>query len=202
MKNLNISNLTSDLPEGDSAPVEGEPTPAVEEIPGTEQTKIVSDAAVALLTTQIGHEMFAHYEYTAISSWFACKGLDGFACWASKQACDEVGHAKKVLNFLIELDINPTLPAIEAATAQFESVAKAVAAIMLREKGVTANWRAIGVQALTDQDMATLELSQWFIKEQMEEENLVKTILQRIEIAGEGSGIIVLDIELQEKYGA
>ena len=37
--------------------------------------------------------------------------------------------------------------------------------------------------------------------EQMEEENLVKTILQRVEMAGDGTGLLVLDHELADRYG-
>ena len=195
--NLNITELAGTSAKNDK-PVDGDPS--MEEIPGTEQTKLISDAVQALLVAQIGHEMFAHYEYTAIACWFEAQALPGFAAWATKQSCDEVGHAKKVISFLVELDINPALPAINAAAAQFESVDKAVAAIMLREKGVTENWKNIGKQAMADQDLATLNLSQWFINEQMEEENLVKTILQRVEMSGGDAGLLVLDGQLQEEY--
>lgn len=183
----------------DGTPTEG--IPAVEEIPGTEQTKLISDKVQELLIAQIGHEMFAHYEYTAIAAYFSTIGLEGFAAWATKQSCDEVGHARKVICFLIELDISPELPPIEGASAKFENVAAAVAAIMMREKSVTENWKAIGVQAMTDQDLATLNLAQCFISEQIEEENLVRTILQRVEMAEGGTGILVIDGQLAEEYG-
>lgn len=207
--NLNIGELHKDssavvppvVPDGTAVPTELEPgTPALEQIAGTEQTNLISDEVQALLIAQIGHEMFAHYEYTAISCWFHAQALEGFAAWATKQSCDEVAHAKKIINFLVELDINPVLPIIDAASAQFEDVASAVAAIMMREKGVTENWKDIGKQAMNDQDLATLNLSQWFINEQMEEENLVKTILQKVEMAGGGAGLLVLDGQLKEKY--
>ena len=62
--NLNINELAgSSAADEEPKPDEGssaEGTPSVEEIAGTEQTKLISDEVQALLTAQIGHEMFAH----------------------------------------------------------------------------------------------------------------------------------------------
>lgn len=171
-----------------------EPTPA------DEVTKFISDEMATLLTTQIGHEMFAFYEYTAIAVWFESQGLCGFASWANKQARDEQCHMQKILCYLVGLGATPTLPAIPEAPAMAQDIKAAVQAILSREKSVTENWYIIAKKAMEDLDVASIDLSQWFVKEQMEEENLVKVIMQRLELASDGTGILVLDNELKERY--
>jgi ferritin len=190
------------------APVEGAPAPVPmqeeKDIPGEtpvpEQTKFLSEAVEKMLSQQIGNEMSAFYEYTAAKAWFAGQGLDGFAAWMAKQACDEMTHMNKVLMFLVECGCTPGLSSIEAPKTTYESVESVVEAIFQREKDVTANWRAIGKQAFQDFDSATGALAGWFVTEQIEEEDGVKAIHQKLQKAG-GPGLLVIDEMLLDKYG-
>lgn len=172
-----------------------------EETAPTEQTKFITDDVEQMLCQQIGNEMFAFYEYTAAAAWFKGQGLDGFAAWANKQAGDENTHMKKVLDFLVELGCTPNLPEITGVKAAFGSVQEAVEGIFKREKSVTKNWRIIAKKAIGDSDAGTMDLAQWFVTEQIEEEDGVVTIMQRLTIAGDGAGLLVLDRELGCKFG-
>jgi ferritin len=177
----------SDLPTEETAP--------------TDQTKFVSDDIEKMLCQQIGNELFAYYEYTAAAAWLRGQGFDGFAAWACKQAGDEKMHTQKILDFLVELGCTPDLPQISGVSSRFSSIKEAVEGIFNREKAVTKNWRIIAKAAMADTDAATLDLAQWFVREQMEEEDVVKGILSKLEAAGDGSGILVLDHMLTEEYG-
>lgn len=173
----------------------------LEPTPVNEPTKFLSDEIATMLTTQVGHEMFAFYEYTAISVWFEAQGLPGFAAWAKKQAGDESCHMQKVLCYLIEVGATPTLPSVPEAPSMATDVKAAVQAILTREKSVTMNWHNIAKKAMEDTDVATIQLAQWFMTEQMEEENLVKVIMQRVAMADTTTGILVLDEQLADQYG-
>lgn len=168
--------------------------------PVDEPTKFLSDSIATLLTAQIGHELFAFYEYTGISVWFEAQGLPGFAAWAKKQACDESAHMQKILAYLVEVGATPTLPPIPEAPSMATGIKEAVQSILSREKSVTEQWRAIAKQAMQDTDVATIQLAQWFCIEQVEEESLVKTIMQRVEMADTTTGILVIDEQLKENY--
>jgi len=178
--------VTSDLPTEPTAP--------------TEQTKFITDAVEQMLCQQIGNELFAYYEYTAGAAWFKGQGFDGFAAWASKQAGDEKGHMQKILDFLVQLGCTPDLPQITGVSVKFPGIKEVVEGVLSRERSVTKNWRIIAKEAMTTFDAGTLALAQWFVTEQMEEEDVVKAILSRLEAAGTGAGILVLDSQLSEQY--
>jgi len=165
-----------------------------------EPTKFLSDEITDLLVKQVGHELFAFYEYTAIAVWFENQGLGGFAAMAKKQACDETQHMMKVLNYLVEVGVEMTLPPIPEAPAMATDVAGAIDAILNREKSVTQNWRDIAKQSMSDTDVATLQLAQWFMVEQQEEESKIVKLAQRVAMADTTTGILVIDGQLTEEY--
>jgi ferritin len=184
-------------------PTEGEVSPKLptEDTPVPEQSKFITDAVEQMLCQQIGNELFAFYEYTAACAWFKGQGFDGFGAWASTQAAQEQDHMQKILDFLVELGATPDLPQITGVSASFPSIKDAVAGIFEREKAVTKNWRIIAKEAIAVSDAATLDLAQWFVREQMEEEDLVKKIHSKLIAAGDGAGVLVLDGQLIREYG-
>jgi ferritin len=203
--NVDIENEAPESVEAAPAetPTEGTASPDLptEDTEATEETKFVTDEIEQMLCQQIGNEMFAFYEYTAAGAWFKGQGFDGFAAWATKQTCDEKIHMQKILDFLVELGCTPDLPQITGVAARFGSIKEAVEGIFKREKAVTKNWRIIAKAAIAENDAGTLDLAQWFVREQMEEEDVVKAVLARLEAAGDGAGLLVLDHMLTEEYG-
>lgn len=181
-------------------PTEGEASPSLStpETGETEQTKFITDPVEQMLCQQIGNELFAYYEYTAAAAWFEGQGFSGFATWAGAQACGELEHMKKILDFLVTLGATPDLPQISGVAVKFPSIKAAIEGILERERAVTKNWRIIAKECIATDDAGTLELAQWFVTEQMEEEDAAKTLLSRLAAAGDGAGILVLDGQLME----
>jgi ferritin len=163
-----------------------------------EQTEFISQKLISMLGLQVGNEVFAAYSYYGVAAWFQNVGLDGFAKYHEAQGADEINHAKKIYKHLIDAGAPLALPKIDAPLATYDSVEQACAAIVEHEKSVTASWRAIGEQALKDKDMATLDLANWFVKEQTEEETKAITLWQRVRIAQGGSGLLTIDADLKE----
>jgi len=179
-------------------PTNGHASPdlSTAETPPTKQTKFITDAVEQMLCQQIGNELFAYYEYIAAAAWFEGQGFSGFANWASTQACGELTHMKKILDFLVTLGATPDLPQITGVSVKFPSIKAAIEGILKRERAVTKNWRIIAKECIATDDAGTLELAQWFVTEQMEEEDAAKTLLSRLAAAGDGAGILVLDGQL------
>jgi len=179
-----------------SAPEE-QMKPETPETPEGQQTKFLSDDIVEMLAQQVGNEMTAFYEYTAINAWCDGVGLPGFTAWTAKQACDEMAHMKKVLRYLTIAGVSPKLPSISGTVTSYADVKATVDAIYSREKEVTANWRAIAKKALQDADAGTCALAQWFVTEQMEEEDTVEAVKFRLSIGS----VLEVDLQLMEQYG-
>lgn len=165
-----------------------------------EMTGFLSQEIAALLSAQLGNEMYSAYAYYAIGGWCKNQGLDGFMAYCHTQAKGELEHFNKVQDYLLESGQKFELPALQAPCIEYNGIKEAIESVLKLEKAVTMDWRKIHVQAGRDMDAATTALAQWFVTEQMEEEDLAYTLLQRINLAGSGDGIITMDAQLMEKY--
>lgn len=163
-----------------------------------EQTKFVSEEMAALLNQQVANEMYAAYLYFMVAAWSETKGLTGFAKHFKTQGNDEIAHAMKVYGYLVATNTDVTLPAIPSpeSLAKFSEMQEATRAVADQEMKVTADWKQIGELAKGEPNLATQELAQWFMTEQVEEENKSIALHQKVQLADTGSGILLLDAEL------
>ncbi len=149
------------------------------------------------LNDHLALEFDAAHKYFAMSVWFDSQDLTGFAGWLRQQSDEEVQHARRIINHLLERDQAVQLPAITKPPARWASAEKAVEAVMASEKKVTKAIGALYDQAAATNDRAALIMLQWFVEEQIEEENLVRGILGRLRLAGsEGVGLLMVDQEV------
>lgn len=160
----------------------------------TKQTSFLSDELTAFLSQQVGNEAFAAYAYYGAAAWFGKRGLDGFKKMCEAQANDEIGHARKIFDHLVDANAPMVLPPVSAPFMNYESVEEVCKAIVEHEKSVTVSWRAIGDQAFSDKDMATMSLASWFLLEQIEEENKASALYDKVKMAGP-DGIITIDAQ-------
>jgi ferritin len=168
-------------------------------IAGAEQTKFLSEEMVELLAKQVGNEMQAAYIYTAMAVWLDGMGMSGYCAWMQKQAGEEMKHAEKVLHHLMTSGAEFELPAIEPPQATYSSVIEVAEATLEHEKGVTEDWKTIASVSSEDGDYATEMLAEWFVTEQMEEEDTALKVYQRFALAGDGSGLLLIDQELGKR---
>lgn len=164
---------------------------------GVQQTAFISKELADLLNRQIGNEMFASYSYYAAFGWFDDKGLDGFAKFVDAQAKDEIGHAMKIYKFMLDSGMPVVMPAIPSPKAAYANAREIVEDIFNHEKGVTADWRVIGKKAAAEGDAATSELAQWFVTEQLEEENKILGIHQRLKLDPSEMAVLMVDATLR-----
>lgn len=185
-----------DKPVVESAPDDksiSEPTEKEDQ----DQTQVISDKNLKLLSQQVGNEFYAAYTYYGASGWFDLKGLEGFAKFAKGQADGEIQHAMKVFNHLIIAGAKAVLPPLESAPiTEYKDVMQVCESIVAHEKAVTKNWREICKEAMASGDGATLQLATWFLAEQLEEENTAGTLRDRVKMGGD-AGILVIDAELK-----
>ena len=55
------------------------------------------------LNKQINEEIFSAYLYLSMSAYFLSLNLEGSAVWMKAQAKEEMSHAMKFFNFLVEM---------------------------------------------------------------------------------------------------
>jgi ferritin len=142
-------------------------------------------------------ELKAWYEYTGMALWLEMNDLPGSAGFMKIQAGEELAHAQKIIQHLLDRDVLPILPTIEQATGEYANVRSVFEAVLAAEQEVTASIENLYRLADEEGDQPARSLLAWFIDEQVEEEAMARGILGRIRLAGEtGPGLLMIDQEL------
>ena len=132
-----------------------------------------------------------------MSSYFDSVNLPGFAQWMKSQAMEEMVHAMKLYDYVIERGGRMLLGAIEAPPTQWDNPVAAFEATLEHERKVTALINNLVEIALDEKDHATNIFLQWFVSEQVEEEASVDSVLQKLKMIGsQGQGLFMMDREL------
>lgn len=158
--------------------------------------KSVEDA----LNKQINAEMYSSYLYLAMSAYMESISMKGFARWLRIQAKEELGHAMKFYDYVIEAGGTVRLTAIEAPKTPWKSAGAVFDQVLAHEKKVTGLINGIMDVAVKEKDYATQNFLGWFVKEQVEEEANAGEIVAQIEIIGDVPGhLFCLDRELGKR---
>ena len=142
-------------------------------------------------------EFRASHEYLAMSIWLAAHDLPGFATWMRTQSGDELMHAQRIIDHLVERDQNVILPAVAAPPMNWQAAEALCAHVLKNEQDVTASINDLCAMAEQAKDRPASVMLQWFVNEQMEEEAAARAVLGRIRLAGNtGVGLLMIDQEL------
>jgi ferritin len=144
---------------------------------------MISDKMRTFLIEQVGHELTAHQDYLGIALYFQRQSLLRWGRYFRDQAIEEAQHATRIMDFLIDNEVEFDVPPLSGATSQFESALAAAQAALESERSVTERFRTAAKMALDDGDHTSHQFLQWFIAEQVEEE--VK-LLQVIDLISSG----------------
>jgi ferritin len=152
------------------------------------------------LNTQVNREFYSAYLYLAMSSYFETICMKGFAHWMRIQAKEEEAHALKIHDYIIARNGKVTLGAIEAPKAKWTSAGKVFEEVYAHEQKVTGMINTLVDLAIREKDHATFEMLQWFVKEQVEEEEQSLDVLNQIKIVGDVVGhLFYLDHHLAKR---
>ena len=152
------------------------------------------------INNQINVEMWSAYLYLSMSAHFADEGLPGIANWFEMQFREEQDHAMKFMNYMVAKGNKVVLQPIEKVDTSWDSVLKAFEDSLAHEKVVTALINDMVAIAREEKDFATDNMLQWFVSEQVEEEESVQGIIDALRLIGkEGYGIYMLDKELGQR---
>lgn len=161
---------------------------------------MVSEKINNIMNEQINKEFYSGYLYLSMSAKLKEIGLFGFAQWLKTQAKEEVEHGLKLLDYLLERNSFVTLKQIAMPEFEFNGVLSVFHEIFKHEKSITYSVMEIAKLAEDECDRKTLTFVDWFIEEQVEEEQQVKDIIKRLELFGEDkTSLLLMDKELAEK---
>ena len=87
---------------------------------------MIAEKPKQLLIAQVGHELSAHQTYMGIALHFTRESFRGWARFFHAQAMEEAGHGCKIMNFLIDNDVEFSLPPVGGATTHYPSARAAI----------------------------------------------------------------------------
>ncbi len=157
---------------------------------------MISEKITSALNEQLKWEMYSANLYLAMSAYFSDVGLPGFANWMRIQYREETDHALKFYDFVLSRGGAAKLSAIDEPPSQWANALDAFKMAAAHEAEVTRRINELVHLAKDEHDFATDIFLQWFVTEQIEEEESVKNIIDRLKLVnGEGQGLLMLDAE-------
>jgi len=158
---------------------------------------MISPKIEKALNEQINAEMFSAYLYLAMVAYFQDKNLGGFANWMTVQNQEETFHAMKFFRYVSERGGRVTLGAIEKPQFEWESPLAAMEAAQKHEAYITGRINSLVDLAIKEKDHATASFLGWFVDEQVEEEDSVNEVVQKLRLLGsDGGGLFMMDRDM------
>ena len=152
------------------------------------------------LNEQICAEYFSAYLYKSMEAYFESIGFKGFAHWMSLQAIEELEHGNKIFDYVNERKGRVNLEKIDKPKEDWQSPLDAFEDAFAHEQKVTSMINEIVEVAILENDYKAKDFLQWFVDEQVEEEESAKEIVDKLKIIGSDKvALFELDSELSQR---
>ncbi len=152
------------------------------------------------INAQINAEFWSAYLYLSMSCSFASKGYNGIANWFMIQHREELDHAYMLIDYLNRRDGVVALEPIANVPSQWATPREAYADTLAHEQKVTALINNLYAAAEAEHDYATRQKLNWYVAEQVEEEDTVHDILDTLNrIGDDATGLYQFDLEMAKR---
>jgi len=161
---------------------------------------MISEKMKNALIDQYNYEVYSAFTYLAMNAYCDSKGLSGFATWFRAQYEEEMMHADKFFEYILDQSEQPIITGFEAIKDDFGTPLNLFEETLSHEQEVTRRIYNLVDIALEDRDHGTNAFLQWFVTEQVEEEATVNSIIDKLKlIEGNPNGIFMIDAELGKR---
>ena len=162
----------------------------------------LSKKMYAALNEQIKWEFESAYMYLGMAAYLNDVALPGFAHWMREQAKEEIEHGMRIYNYLEDRGNRAELLPIAAPAKTYKSVQEVMEKSLEHEQFVTALINKLVDLAAAEKDHATSIFLQWFVSEQVEEEDLFNNVLDKLSmVKGTCSALLFLDKQMGKREG-
>ena len=150
------------------------------------------------LNNQILLEAESSQFYLAMACWAETNGFDGTSGFMYKHSDEERTHMLKIVKYINERGGKAIIPALPQPKSDYKSPLEIFENLLEHEVAVTNSINELVFMCLESRDYTTHNFLQWYVAEQIEEEALAKTIMDKLSMIGEDKGGLYLfdrDIE-------
>ena len=159
-------------------------------------SKSLADA----INAQVQNELAGAYLYLAMSAECSIQNLKGTAQWLRQQWEEEIAHATKMMDYVLDRGNAVALNEIPKPAFEFTTLTAAFEQVLSQEQSVTGDINQLYSAATEENDFAAQAFLQWFVTEQVEEENSAQDVLDMLKIGGDqGAALLMVDRRLGQR---
>ncbi len=159
----------------------------------------MNDVVQDAFNEQIKSELFSGYLYLAMSAHLDHENLPGFAHWMRLQAQEELAHAMRLFDYVLRRGGRVELRAIDAPATDFGPPLALFEGVLEHERAVTGMIHGLFELSGKEGDWAAQQELQWFIAEQVEEEDTAATVRDQVRMAGDDQAALLM---LDQQFGS
>lgn len=157
----------------------------------------------SLLNDQIKYEADASMHYLAMASWADTKGYNGIAEFFYAQSEEERDHMIKLVKFVNERGGSVIIPNLTKPKDKYKSLQELFKTFLKSEMFVTEQINKVIYECLDKKDYNVHNFMQWYVNEQLEEEAVARTLLDKLNIIGDDkSGHYLFDRDINTIAGS
>lgn len=150
------------------------------------------------LNAQIEIEASSSQFYLSMASWAETEGLNGTSKFLYMHSDEERMHMLKLVRFVNERGGKAVIPKLDQPPKTFKNLASIFESLLEHEMFVTNSINEVVDVCLKEKDYTTHNFMQWYVSEQMEEEALARTILDKLKLIGnDKGGLYLFDRDLE-----
>ncbi len=151
-----------------------------------------------MMNDQMNFEFYSAHIYLGMAGYCAEIGLKGFENWFKVQYQEEVDHAMKFFDYINSRGGRATITNFEEIENNYKDIMSVLNEALSHEKLVSSKIHEVAKVALSEADLSSFSFIQWFIDEQVEEEETVSDIIASVERV-DGVGLYLVDKELSAR---
>lgn len=151
------------------------------------------------LNEQMNFENESAHVYLAMANFLRKENLDGACAWMIAQYKEEKRHGKKIYDYLHEQDAEVTIEGFTTPQNTYENLLDVLEKSLEHEMLVTSKVRDLMALAKAENDYATEAFLQWFILEQVEEEDTLKALITRFHQYPQPAHLLLFDKDMGER---
>ncbi len=157
---------------------------------------MITQRMVDAFNGQINKEIFSAYLYASMEAHFIHMGLDGFANWMKVQTNEELHHARKMMDFVVDRGGKVIFSAIDTPENDWKNIREVYEKSLEHEKFISSEIDNLVTIAEEEKDRASAIFLQWYVTEQVEEEHSIETIIDKLKLTEcTGDAVFHLDTE-------
>lgn len=155
---------------------------------------MIAPKILHLLNRQIRIEGESAQIYLSMHTWAADYGLEGTAKWFLEQYHEESAHMLKIIHYINTQGCRAAITQLDSPAQDFKNIKIVFEETLKHELFVEESLKDLLKAARAEGDVTTEVFLHWYITEQIEEEDNVRRILDKIKHGG-ACGTALLEID-------